>query len=118
GRRIQPFGPHPRGVAIFDSNGRFAIVASRPDLPKFVSNDRMLGTAEENEAIVHGSIAFFGTFSVADGAIVHHIEGGTCPAWIGTDQKRTITSLAGGEQTWTTVPTFGGRSELHWKRVK
>jgi len=118
GRRIQPFGPHPRGVAIFDSNGRFAIVASRPDLPKFVSNDRMLGTAEENEAIVHGSIAFFGTFSVADGAIVQHIEGGTWPAWIGTDQKRTITSFAGGEQTWTTVPTFGGRSELHWKRVK
>ena len=58
GRPIQPFGPHPRGVAIFDSAGRFAIVISRPDLPKFESNNRMHGTAEENNAIVHGSIAF------------------------------------------------------------
>ena len=108
----------PRGIAIFYSNDRFAIVASRHDLPKFASNNRMHGTAEENEAIVHGSIAFFGTFSVTDGVIIQHVEGGTWPAWIGTDQKRTITSFTPDEQTWTTVPSFGGRSELHWKRVK
>jgi len=78
----------------------------------------MHGTAEENEAIVHGSIAFFGTFSVTDGVIVQHVEGGTWPAWIGTDQKRTITSFAPDEQTWTTVPSFGGRSELRWTRMK
>jgi len=118
GHAVQPFGPNPRGIAIFDSNGRFAIVASRPDLPKFASNNRMHGTAEENEAIVHGSIAFFGTFSVTDGVIIQHIEGGTWPAWIGTDQKRTITSFTPAEQTWTTVPSFGGRSELHWRRLK
>jgi len=118
GRKIQPFGPNPRGVAIFDSNGRFAIVTSRPDLPKFASNDRMRGTAEENEAIVHGSIAFFGTFSVMDGVIIQHIEGGTWPAWIGTDQRRTITSSAKDEQTWTTVPSFGGTSVLRWRRIK
>jgi hypothetical protein len=118
GRTIQPFGPRPNGIAIFDSAGHFAIINSRPDLPKFSSNDRMRGTAEENEAIVHGSIAFSGTYSVANGVIVQHIEGGTWPAWIGTDQKRTITSSTGDEQTWTTVSSFGGRSELHWKRLK
>ena len=118
GRAVQPFGPHPRGIAIFDGNGRFAIVVSRPDLPKFASNNRMRGTAEENEAIVHGSFAFFGTYSVANGVILQHIEGGTWPAWTGTDQTRTITSFTGDEQTWTTVPSFGGQSELRWKRVK
>jgi hypothetical protein len=118
GRKMQPFGPNPRGIAIFYGNGRFAIIASRPDLPKFASNSRMGGTAEENEAIVHGSIAFFGTFSVMDGVIIQHVEGGTWPAWIGTDQKRTITSFVPDEQTWTTIPSFGGRSDLHWKRVK
>jgi len=118
GRAIQPFGPNPKGLAIFDSAGHFAIVISRPDLPKFASNDRMHGTAEENEAIVRGSFAFFGTYAVANGAVVQHIEGGTWPAWMGTDQKRTITSFTGNEQTWTTVPSFGGRSELHWRRVK
>ena len=118
GRTIQPFGADPNGIAIFDSAGHFAIVNSRPDLPKFASNNRMRGTAEENEAIVHGTFAFFGTYSVANGVIVQHIEGGTWPAWTGTDQKRTISSFAGDEQTWTTVPSFGGRSELHWKRIK
>ena len=77
GRTIQPFGPNPQGIAIFDSSGRFAIVISRSDLPKFASNNRMQGTAKENEAIVHGSFAFFGTYSVADGVITQHIEGGT-----------------------------------------
>ena len=118
GRKLQPFGADPNGIAIFDSAGHFAIVNSRPDLPKFASNNRMRGTAEENEAIVHGSFAFFGTYLVANGVIVQHIEGGTWPAWIGTDQKRTVTSFTGDEQTWTTVPSFGGTSVLHWRRMK
>jgi hypothetical protein len=118
GRTVQPFGRNPQGIAIFDSNGHFAIINSRSDLPKFTSNNRMLGTAEENQEIVHGSIAFFGTYSVADGVIIQHIEGGTWPSWNGTDQKRTITSFVGDEQTWTTDASLGGKSELHWKRLK
>jgi hypothetical protein len=118
GRTVQPFGSNPLGTAIFDRSGHFAIVVSRSDLPKFASNNRMQGTAQENEEIVHGSIAFFGTYSVVDGVMIQHIEGGTWPSWTGTDQKRTITSFVGDEQTWTTVPSFGGKSELHWKRLK
>jgi len=111
-------GPKPQGIAIFDSSGHFAIVNTNPNLPKFASNDRMHGTARENEAIVHGSIAFFGTYSISNGKIVQHIEGGTWPAWNGTDQKRTIISLTGDDLVWTTVSTFGGTSELHWKRLR
>lgn len=118
GRTIQPFGPQPKGMAIFDSAGHFAIVSSRRDLPKFASNNRMQGTATENGTIVHGSIAFFGTYAIKDGVIVQHIDGGTWPAWVGTDQKRTIASFTGDEQIWTTVTSFGGKSELRWKRVK
>ena len=117
GRKLWPFGPNPKGIAIFDSSGHFAIVTSRPDLPKFGSDNRMQGTTKESEAIVRGSIAFFGTYSLTNGVIVQHIEGGTWPSWVGTDQKRTITSFAKDEQTWTTVPSFGGTSELRWSRV-
>jgi len=83
-----------------------------------VSNNRMAGTAKENETIVRGSLAFFGTYSISDGSIIQHIEGGTWPAWAGTDQKRTVASFSGDEQTWVAVNSFGGRSELHWKRMK
>ncbi|HJZ81552.1 MAG TPA: lipocalin-like domain-containing protein [Pyrinomonadaceae bacterium] len=117
GRKLWPFGPNPKGIALFDNGGHFAIVISRPDLPKFASDNRMQGTAKENEAIVRGSFAFFGTYSVTNSVIVQHIDGGTWPSWIGTDQKRTITSFAKDEQVWTTVPSFGGMSELRWSRV-
>ena len=63
GRKSEPFGPNPNSVLVFDANGRFVLVNTRPDLPKFASNNRMQGTAEENKAIVQGSIAYFGTYS-------------------------------------------------------
>jgi len=75
GDTVQPFGRTPQGIAMFDSN--FAIVNARSDLPKFASGNRMRGTAEENKAIVQGSLALLGTYSVADGVITQHIEGGT-----------------------------------------
>ena len=118
GGKVEPFGHTPEGIAIFDSGGHFAIVISRSDLQKFASNNRMQGTPEENKAIVQGSIGFFVMYAVADDVIVQHIEGGTWPSWMGTDQKRTITSFAKDEQTWTTVASFGGKSELRWRRVK
>jgi hypothetical protein len=110
--------PTPQGIAIFDSSGHFAIVNARSDLPKFASNDRMNGTAEGNKAIVQGSLAIFGTYSVAAVVIIQHIEGGTWPSQNGTDQRRTIASFTGDDQTWTTAATLVGESRLHWKRLK
>ena len=78
----------------------------------------MQGTPEENKAIVQGSIGFFGTYAVTDGVVIQHVEGATWPSWIGTDQKRTITSFVSDEQTWTTIASFGGTSELRWRRAK
>ena len=118
GRRTEPFGPNPKSLAIFDSNGRFAIVTVRPDLPKFASNNRMLGTPEENKAVVQGSIAFFGTYSVADKVIALKVEGSTWPSWTGTDQKRNVSSFTGDEIKWTLPATIGGTAEVTYKRVK
>jgi len=119
GRRSDVFGPNPNALLIFDANGRFASVTTRPDLPKFASNNRMQGTAEENKAIVQGSIAFFGTYSVADKIVSLKVEGSTWPSWTGTDQKRPIISLAGDDMKWTVpTPSVGGTGEVTYKRVK
>jgi hypothetical protein len=45
GSRADVFGPHPSGIAIFETNGLFAIVNINPDVPKFGSNNRAQGTA-------------------------------------------------------------------------
>jgi hypothetical protein len=68
GRRSEPFGANPNAIITFDANGRFVTVTTRPDVPKFASNNRMQGTAEENKAMVQGGIAYFGTYSVAQGS--------------------------------------------------
>jgi hypothetical protein len=119
GRRSEPFGPNPNSILTFDANGRFVSVGTRPDLPKFASNNRMQGTAEENKAIVQGSIAYFGTYSVVDKVIIQKVEGSTWPNWTGTDQKRPIVSLVGDDMK-VTVPaaSLGGTGEITYKRVK
>ena len=88
GRRSEPFGPNPNAIITFDANGRFVTVTTRPDVPKFASNNRMQGTADENKAMVQGGIAYFGTYSVVDKVIVEKVEGSTWPNWTGTEQKR------------------------------
>ena len=119
GRRSEPFGPNPNSIVTFDANGRFASVGTRPDLPKFASNNRMQGTAEENKAIVHGSIAYFGTYSVVDKVIIQKVEGSTWPNWTGTDQKRPIISFTGDDMKLA-VPaaSLGGTGEVTYKRIK
>jgi hypothetical protein len=68
---------------------------------------------------VQGSLSYHGTYSVSDKAINFKIEGSSFPNWMGTDQKRTITSLAGDELKWTNPgASVGGTAETIWKRVK
>jgi hypothetical protein len=116
-KKIEPFGPNPRGAMILDSNGRYVVSLMRPDLPKFASNNRNAGTPEENRAIVTGSFTHFGTYSVADGYIIFRLEKSTYPNWDGDEQKRALT-IAGDQLSYTLTSTIGGTSTVVWKRAK
>ena len=121
GKKTDFYGPHPQGQATFDPNGRFSIILTRSDLPKFASNNRKTGTPEENKAVVEGSLAYFGTYTVSetDGTFSTHIESATFPNWIGTDLKRQFT-ISGDELKWTSpTTTLGAGTGLDvWKRAK
>jgi hypothetical protein len=114
------FGPND-GFATFEANGRFSIQLVRSDLPKFASNNRDTGTAEENKAVMQGSITYFGTYSVneGDGALTLHIERSSFPNWNGIDQKRIIATLNAEELKYTNpTASVGGTAVLAWKRAK
>jgi hypothetical protein len=116
----RPFSPND-GYATFAADGRFSISLLRSDLPKFASNNRDMGTADENKAVVQGSIAYFGTYSLneADGTLTLHIERSSFPNWDGTDQQRLIASLTATELKYTNpAASTGGTAELGWKRLK
>ncbi len=121
GKRLEPFGSNPKGMAVYDSNGRFIFVLQRATLPNFASNNRMAGTVEENKAIVQGSIAYFGSYSINENErkIAFHYEGSTYPNWDGEDQIRLI-SITGDElQIISPVSTVGGGTvHLGLRRVK
>ena len=116
---VPPFATND-GFAVFAADGRFTLSLLRSDLPKFASNNRATGTTEENKAVVQGSIAYFGTYSVneADGTLTLHIERSSFPNWNGSDQKRMITSLTAQELKYTNpAASVGGSAELVWRRV-
>jgi hypothetical protein len=118
GTKSDGFGANPKGMAIFQPDGHFVTLITRPDLPKFASGNRNTGTADENKAIVQGTIGLFGTYTMEGKTLVLKTESSTWPGWAGTDQKRPITSFAADDLIWTVAATVGGNSELHWKRIK
>ena len=58
GSRFQGFGPNPKGVMMFDANGWFSFQLALPGRPKFASDNRLQGSAEENKATVQGSLSY------------------------------------------------------------
>ena len=120
GGRIAVFGPNPKGTMIFSSDGHFALVQMRAELPKFVSNGRDRGTPEENKAVVEGSIAYFGTYSFneADKLLALQLDGSTFANLLGmTEQKRIISVLTESELKFTNPRTPSGTTlEVVWRR--
>jgi hypothetical protein len=119
GRKNSSWGPNPKGTYMFDADGHFAQMLLRSDLPKFAN--RAQGTAEENKAVVQGSVAMYGTYSIneAEKVLTVHFEGSTFAAFNGTDGKRTILSITPDELRLTNPATSTGtRADSTWRRAK
>ena len=121
GTKNYRFGNNPKGVNMFSPTGRFSIVIVQPDLPKISSNDPMKPTAEEAEAIVRGSIAYYGTYSVdeATKTINMQLDGTTLTNQLGIPQKRNIDSISADEMHYSNPTAVGGagKIEVAWKRA-
>lgn len=117
GSKTENFGATPIGSATFDDKGNFAIIIVKSGLPKFASGNREKGTPEENMAVVQGSIAYFGKYSLGEGGFVFNIAGATLPNWIGTTQKRGAQMPSANELTLINASASGGGSaEVKFKR--
>jgi len=118
GKRIERFSSHPQGIAIYDPNGRFASIIMRPNLPRFAAKSPMKGTADENKAIVQGSTAFYGKWSV-DGkehTLRVHVDGSSYPNWDGQDQKKTV-SVSADRLKLCVAGQIGGTACAIYKRL-
>jgi hypothetical protein len=107
-------------MLVFDGT-RFATQVIAANLPKFASNNRMVGTLQEYEAISHGVVAYFGTYTVneADRILTLHIERSSFPNWEGIDQQRKF-EFVGDELRYTAASSTANPAEaaqLVWKRA-
>lgn len=121
GRVIEPFRPGAKGMLVFDGT-RFATQVMAAHLPKFASNNRMVGATQEYEAISHGVVAYFGTYAVneTDRIVTLHIERSSFPNWEGTDQDRKF-EFVGDELRYTAASSTANPAEsaqLVWKRAR
>ena len=90
------------------------------DLPKLAANNRDKATAEEAKAIVAGSIAYYGRYTVDEGTktIIPKVEGATYPNMVGTDQSRIVTAITAAEMRFTNPKAPAGVLEIVWRRAK
>jgi hypothetical protein len=120
GRKFDTYGPNAKGFLVFDANGRYSIIFIAADLPKFVSGNRSSGTADENKAVVAGSLAHFGTYIVdeAERSFTFQIDRATFPNWEGKNNKRSFVII--GDELRFTDPhaSAGGVAITTFERAK
>jgi hypothetical protein len=115
GSKFEPFGANPKGIIIFTSDGHFSLFQSSGNVPRLAANDRAKATAEEATAVVRESIAYYGTYSMADDGkmLSVRLDGSTYA------QTRIITSLTAEELKFTNPRTPAGVTLLTaWKRAR
>ena len=111
GKWTYRFGKNPKGYFIYDKTGHVAIQIMRtPPPPKFASGDDAKPTPEEALAVYSSYTAYFGTYTVdeAKHVVIHHVEGGMRPSYVGTDQERPFELsgdrlIIGDQKTWRRV---------------
>jgi hypothetical protein len=121
GKKGEPFGPSPKGLVIFSSDGHFSLFQSRAEIPKIAANDRTKATPEEAQSIVASSIAYYGTYSIDEKTRVMVVNlGASTYANVAAvpDQKRTITLLTPDELEFDNPRTPNGMTlRTTWKRA-
>ena len=115
--KVGSFGTNPLGRVVYTEAGHYVSVSTANDLPKF--ENRMKGSPEDYKAVVQKSNSSYGTYKVSpDGKTVTiKQEGGTFAFRNGFEEARKF-EVKGDEMRYWTEATYGGKSELVYKRVK
>ena len=120
GKKVQLFGPNPKGTQVLDASGQFIQIIWNPDVPKFKVDSRIKGTPEENTAALHAMTASFGTWTIDEATKTLTIKytGSLFPNQAGTESKRAV-SVTADELTVSNPRTGSGmKSDTVWRRAK
>jgi len=100
GTRRPLYGENAKGMIIYTSDGYFTLMQASVDLPKIKSGLPSKATSDEAKAIIVGSIAYFGKYSLDEVSMVLSLDihASTFANLAGNPtEKRYITSLTDSE---------------------
>ena len=123
GQIVFPFGKHPAGLIMYDTEGYMSVHIAGADRPKFASGSRLEGTPEEIKIAFETYLAYWGTYEILEKeqTVIHHIEGGLIPNDAGRDNRRRY-ELNGDQLKLLTTPTVMRGEQvtgmLLWRRAK
>src|SRR5262245_33600708 len=116
-----PFGKDALGYLFYREDGYMAtelMTADRP--PQRSSEDIFEGTAEEKAQMMRTFLAYCGRFEVRGDTVVHHIEVGSFPNWVGRGHVRSA-RFEGSDRLVLSLPMpIGGVDQaayFTWQRA-
>jgi len=121
GRVTQPFGAVPEGLLVYSADGHMSAAIQRPGRARLSRADpNAVGDAEKAAAFA-GYLHYSGTWSVADGCVIHAVELAMNPNLIGTRQVRHVAldgdRLVLGAEEPLESPGQSRRHRIVWRRA-
>jgi hypothetical protein len=121
GRVSQPFGDAPEGLLLYSADGHMSAALQRPGRARLSRADPHAVSDAEKATAFAGYLHYAGTWSVADGSVIHAVEVALNPNLIGTRQVRKVT-LAGdalelGAEEPLETPGQSRRHRIAWRRA-
>jgi YD repeat-containing protein len=110
-----PYTEQAIGRLTYDQAGRMSAQMMRPGRISRVKALDQIAEAglDDLRGVADGFVAYFGTFDLdeAAGTVIHHVEAGTLPAWVGQDLVRTY------EFSGNLLVLATGSFRLVWERL-
>lgn len=84
GSSFYPYGKEANGIIIYDKSGYMSAVITRTDRPRLSTEDFGLLPDKEKLALAKGFMTYTGKYEILSDRILHNIEIGYIPNWVGT----------------------------------
>lgn len=122
GRVTRPFGAVPEGLLVYSADGHLSAAMQRPGRARLSRADPNAVSDAEKAAAFAGYLHYAGTWSVADGCVVHAVELAMNPNLIGTRQVRHVAldgdRLELGAEEPLESPGQSRRHRIVWRRAR
>ena len=89
---VDRYGKNPKGYFIYTPGGVLSINVSHEHPLKISEEEGEKYSVNVNDFFTNNSFGYFGTYTYTPdkGQVIHHVQGGTIPGYIDTDQPRQI----------------------------